>query len=86
MNYMVDQVDGGGWGVQVGSTWKPINMVAWMQQGRSINEGLRTSTSYPLSSFNCNNYSFANTNWRVENSGGGTVSPETPLQGLIRSP
>ena len=85
MNYMVDQVDGGGWGVQVGSTWKPINMVAWMQQGRSINEGLRTSTSYPLSSFNCNNYSFANTNWPVENSGGGTVSPETPLQGLIRS-
>lgn len=85
MNYMVDQVDGGGWGVQVGSTWKPINMVAWMQQGRSINEGLRTSTSYPLSNFSCNNYSFANTNWKVENSGGGTVSPETPLQGLIRS-
>ena len=85
MNYMVDQVDGGGWGVQVGSTWKPINMVAWMQQGRSINESLRTSTSYPLSNFNCNNYSFANTNWKVENSGGGTVNPETPLQGLIRS-
>lgn len=84
MNYMVDQVDGGGWGVQVGSTWKPINMVAWMQQGRSINEGLRTSTSYPLSSFSCNNYSFTGT-WKVENSGGGTVNPETPLQGLIRS-
>ena len=85
MNYMVDQVDGGGWGVQVGSTWKPINMVAWMQQGRSINESLRTSTSYPLSNFNCGNYTFANTNWKVENSGGGTVNPETPLQGLIRS-
>ena len=84
MNYMVDQVDGGGWGVQVGSTWKPINMVAWMQQGRSINEGLRTSTSYPLSNFNCNNYSFTGA-WKVENSGGGTVNPETPLQGLIRS-
>ena len=84
MNYMVDQVDGGGWGVQVGSTWKPINTVAWMQQGRSINEGLRTSTSYPLSNFNCNNYSFTGT-WKVENSGGGTVNPETPLQGLIRS-
>ena len=84
MNYMVDQVDGGGWGVQVGSTWKPINMVAWMQQGRSINERLRTSTSYPLSNFNCNNYSFTGT-WKVENSGGGTVNPETPLQGLIRS-
>ena len=85
MNYMVDQVDGGGWGVQVGSTWKPINMVAWMQQGRSINESLRTSTSYPLSNFNCGNHTFANTNWKVENSGGGTVNPETPLQGLIRS-
>ena len=85
MNYMVDQVDGGGWGVQVGSTWKPINMVAWMQRGRSINESLRTSTSYPLSNFNCGNYTFANTNWKVENSGGGTVNPETPLQGLIRS-
>lgn len=85
MNYMVDQVDGGGWGVQVGSTWKPINMVAWLQQGRSINESLRTSTSYSLSSFNCNGYSFANTTWHVENSGGGTVNPETPLQGLIRS-
>lgn len=85
MNYMVDQADGGGWGVQVGSTWKPINMVAWMQQGRSINESLRTSTSYPLSNFNCGNYTFANTNWKVENSGGGTVNPETPLQGLIRS-
>ena len=84
MNYMVDQVDGGGWGVQVGSTWKPINMVAWMQQGRSINESLRTSTSYPLSNFNCSNYSFTGT-WKVENSGGGTVNPETPLQGLIRS-
>ena len=84
MNYMVDQVDGGGWRVQVGSTWKPINMVALMQQGRSINEGLPTSTSYPLSNFNCNNYSFTGT-WKVENSGGGTVNPETPLQGLIRS-
>ncbi len=85
MNYMVDQVDGGGWGVQVGSTWKPINMVAWMQQGRSINESLRTSTRYPQSSFSCGEYSFSGPDWEVENSGGGTVNPETPLQGLIRS-
>ena len=33
MNYMVDQEDGGGMGFNVGSTWKPINMVAWMQKG-----------------------------------------------------
>lgn len=85
MNYMVDQVDGGGWGVQVGSTWKPINLVAWMQQGHSINEPLRTQTSYPMSSFSCGEYSFSGANWSVENSGGGTVAVETPLQGLIRS-
>lgn len=85
MNYMVDQVDGGGLGVQVGSTWKPINMVAWLQQGRSINEGLRTQTRYPQSAFNCGQYSFVGEDWKVENSGGGTVSVETPLQGLVRS-
>ena len=67
MNYMVDQVDGGGWGVQVGSTWKPINMVAWMQQGRSINESLRTSTSYPLSNSTAATTRSHGT-WKVENS------------------
>lgn len=85
MNYMVDQADGGGIGMGVGSTWKPINMVAWMLAGRSINEPLRTSTSYPNTSFNCGQYYFPNTIWHVENSGGGTVSPESPLQGLIHS-
>lgn len=84
MNYMVDEVDGGGMGVQVGSTWKPINLVAWMEAGRSINESLSTYTSYSLSSFNCTGYSFSGT-WSVQNSGGGTVSPETPLQALVRS-
>lgn len=84
MNYMVDEADGGGIGVQVGSTWKPINLVAWMQQGRSINETLKTSTTYSLSSFNCSGYSFSGT-WTVSNSEGGTVSSETPLQALVKS-
>ena len=35
MNYMVDQEDGGGMGFNVGSTWKPINMVVWMQKNRT---------------------------------------------------
>ncbi|AKV54980.1 transglycosylase with Penicillin binding protein transpeptidase domain [Bifidobacterium actinocoloniiforme DSM 22766] len=90
INYAVDQVDGGGWGFQVGSTWKPINMVAWMKAGKSINQALRTSTSYPKSSFNCTGsdgqqYGFGTDSWHVENSGGGTTSPESPLQGLVRS-
>ncbi len=41
MNYAVDQIDGGGQGFQIGSSWKPINLVAWMQQGRSINAAWR---------------------------------------------
>ena len=55
MNYMVDQEDGGGMGFNVGSTWKPINMVAWMQKGHSINESLVTSTVYDTSKFKSHN-------------------------------
>ncbi|MCT6874517.1 MAG: transglycosylase domain-containing protein, partial [Bifidobacterium sp.] len=90
INYAVDQVDGGGWGFPVGSTWKPINLVSWMKAGKSINQSLRTSTSYPQTSFACKMadgtpYGFGTGSWHVENSGGGTTSPETPLQGLVRS-
>lgn len=83
VNYAVDEKDGGGWGFQVGSTWKPINLVAWMQKGKSINQYLRTSTAYNTASFSCNGYAFAGT-WNVQNSGGGT-SNESPLQGLVLS-
>lgn len=84
INYAVDQRDGGGLGWQIGSTWKPINLVAWMLAGKSINQPLRTKMRYSNSSFNCNNYRGFGT-WSVQNSGGGTVPVETPLQGLIRS-
>lgn len=84
INYAVDQKDGGGIGFNVGSTWKPINMIAWMLQGHSTNESLRTYTSYANSSFNCSKFSGHGT-WSLHNSEGGTVSQETPLQGLIKS-
>ena len=84
INYAVDQKDGGGIGFNVGSTWKPINMVAWMLQGHSINESLRTYTRYANSSFNCAKFAGKGT-WSLHNSEGGTTSPETPLQGLIKS-
>ena len=90
INYAVDQQDGGGWGFPVGSSWKPINMVAWMKAGKSINQPLRTSTSYPETTFACTEadgtpYGFGTGSWHVENASGGTTSPETPLQALIRS-
>ena len=84
VNYAVDEADGGGWGFQVGSTWKPINLVAWMQKGKPINQVLRTSTVYNVANFSCNGYGFAGS-WSVQNSGGGTVANESPLQGLVMS-
>lgn len=84
INYAVDEKDGGGLGWQVGSTWKPINMVAWLLAGKSINQSLRTSTRYSNTDFNCSRYKGIGV-WSVQNSGGGTVNPETPLQGLVKS-
>ncbi|MBT1172849.1 penicillin-binding protein [Bifidobacterium sp. MA2] len=85
VNYAVDQVDGGGWGFNVGSTWKPINLVAWMQAGKSINQALSTSTVVNTRGFSCNGHSFGAIPWKVQNSGGGTVATETPLQALVLS-
>ncbi|WP_169713152.1 transglycosylase domain-containing protein [Bifidobacterium hapali] len=93
MNYMVDQVDGGGTGFPVGSSIKPFNLVAWMQAGRSVNESLQTSTRYEPSEFVCDNYnggaqpySGIGETWSVTNAlTNSTVNPESPLDGLVRS-
>ena len=84
INYAVDEDDGGGQGFPVGSTWKPINMVAWMLAGHSINESLTTSTVYNLSKFNCGTHKFSGY-WSVHNVNGYTVSPESPFLALVRS-
>lgn len=83
INYAVDQKDGGGQGIQPGSTFKPMNLAAWLSNGHYAKEPLRTSTSYANASIPCN--SAQTGSWHVENSGGGTTNPETPLQALIRS-
>ncbi|MCI1983582.1 MAG: transglycosylase domain-containing protein [Bifidobacteriaceae bacterium] len=80
MNYAVDQIDGGGQGFQMGSTWKPINFAAWLKAGHSANQALRTYTSYSQGSFPC--YHASSVPWNVTNSEGGTVNPETPLHAL----
>lgn len=51
MNYAVDREDGGGMGFSIGSSWKPINLVAWMEAGHSVNENLQTTTRYSTSLF-----------------------------------
>ena len=85
-NYAVDLADGGGSGWTIGSTWKPINLIAWMEAGHSINDNLQTSTSYPTTDFACSNYSGGADSWNVSNARGtGTVNPESPFLGLVRS-
>ena len=86
-NFAVDYADGGGSGFSIGSSWKPINLIAWMEEGHSINENLQTSTRYVTTDFNCDRYSgSADDTWEVENAqGSGTVNPESPFLGLVRS-
>lgn len=85
VNYAVDENDGGGRGWGVGSTWKPINMVAWMQQGHSITQAVTPKGTYPLHSFACPGYSGILTPWSVHNSEGGSSGTETVLDGLVHS-
>lgn len=80
MNYAVDQEYGGGSGFGIGSTFKPINFVAWLMAGKKINTPLVTHTAYPVDSFPCAKKT--GKIWYVQNAGGGTVSPETPLHAL----
>ena len=83
-NYAVDLADGGGSGWTIGSSWKPINLIAWMEAGHSINDNLQTS--YPTTDFACSNYSGGADSWNVSNAmGAGTVNPESPFLGLVRS-
>lgn len=85
-NYAVDAADGGGNGWTIGSSWKPINLIAWMEAGHSINDNLQTSTTYATSDFNCDNYAGGSEPWKVQNAlGSGTVNPESPFLGLVRS-
>ncbi|OZG68597.1 penicillin-binding protein [Bifidobacterium eulemuris] len=86
INYAVDMVDGGGTGFPIGSSWKPVNLIAWMEAGRSINENLQTTTRYAQSEFDCDGYNGGSTIWSVQNAlSSGTTNPESPFLGLVRS-
>ena len=86
MNYAVDREDGGGMGFSIGSSWKPINLVAWMEAGHSVNENLQTTTRYSTSLFACDRYTGGTDSWNVTNAiTNGTVNPETPALALARS-
>lgn len=83
MNFAVDQIDGGGSGFPVGSTWKPINLVAWMRKGHSINEVLPAPGVVNLYR-DIPGFRGVNT-WDLKNSGGTPGYAESPLDGLVNS-
>lgn len=84
-NYAVDLADGGGSGWTIGSSWKPINLIAWMEAGHSINDNLQTAMNYPTTDFACDRYTGGTDSWEVKNAFGTTVNPESPFLGLVRS-
>lgn len=57
-----------------------------MEAGRSINNSLQTSTSYPATDFTRSNYSDGAGSRNVSSAMGvSTVNPESPFLGLVRS-
>ena len=83
LDYSVDQAEGGGTGFGIGSSFKPINMVAWLQAGHKITQELDTYTVYPVNSIPCAQKTGAM--WNLSNAEGGTLTPESPLHALIWS-
>ena len=75
-----------GW--TIGSSWKPINLIAWMEAGHSINDNLQTSTVIPHYGLQpaVTIRAVAELRGTCQNAmGAGTVNPESPFLGLVRS-
>ncbi len=82
INYNVDQKWGGGSGFAIGSSFKIINLVAWMQAGRKISTPMHNPSTYSIDSFPC--ATKTHQTWTVHDTSSG-ASYESPLQGLVMS-
>lgn len=82
INYNVGQKWGGGSGFAIGSSFKIINLVAWMQAGRKISTPMRNPSTYAIDSFPC--ATKTHQIWNLHDTTGG-ASYESPLQGLVMS-
>lgn len=82
INYNVDQRWGGGSGFAIGSSFKIINLVAWMEAGRKISTPMHNPTVYPIDSFPC--ATKTHQIWNLHDTTSG-ASYESPLEGLIWS-
>lgn len=82
INYNVNQRWGGGSGFAIGSSFKIINLVAWMMAGRKISTPMANPTVFPIDSFPC--ATKTHQVWYLHDTTAG-ASYESPLQGFVMS-
>lgn len=72
INYTVDAKHDGGNGFQVGSTWKPFVLTAWLKEGKSLNSTVNaTKRNFPASSWKYNGCPNMGADWDPNNAGDG---------------
>lgn len=72
LNYNVDAKYNGGSGFQVGSTWKPFVLAAWLKSGRSLSTTVNaTKRNFPAGSWKYNGCPNNGGNWDPNNAGDG---------------
>ena len=72
INYTVDRKHNGGGGFQVGSTWKPFVLAAWLKEGKSLNTTVNaTKRNFPASSWKYDGCPSMAGDWDPNNAGDG---------------
>ena len=72
INYTVDKKHNGGGGFQVGSTWKPFVLTAWLKEGKSLNTTVNaTKRNFPASSWKYEGCPNMGGDWDPNNAGDG---------------
>jgi membrane peptidoglycan carboxypeptidase len=72
INYTVDKKHNGGGGFQVGSTWKPFVLAAWLKEGKSLNTTVNaTKRNFPASSWTYDGCPSMAGDWDPNNAGDG---------------
>ncbi|MGO2862900.1 MAG: transglycosylase domain-containing protein, partial [Brevibacterium sp.] len=72
INYTVDKKHNGGGGFQVGSTWKPFVLTAWLKEGKSLNTTVNaTKRNFPASSWKYEGCPNMAGDWDPNNAGDG---------------
>ena len=87
LNYNVDRAHNGANGFQVGSTWKPIVLAEWLNEGKGLGTVVNaTRREFPAGSWNYDGCPAMGGDWHPRNAGDGDGSPSmTALQATKQS-